>query len=776
MKLTALWGLAVLGGFASPSLPARVFNLRLRTKLLLSFVALSAGLTCATLLVVQRSAQVQLQHQVEQDARNATLMFQVMEHQHEAALSRTADLLASLAYMRNGDATAIKDASEDPWKSDDCNMFALADKKGKILSLHSTNPVFPVAVAEQMLHRSLSSGTMSGWWINDKIVYQVDVQRFYDGPPSKNNLMGTVVVGRSLDGPAASELARISSSKILFRYGNDVVVSTLDPLEERDAVRQFQEQPTRKLVTIGNERYSASSVDLTPGSLPTASVVILKSYKEAEAYLVRLNHLLLGLGLVAVLAGGTLVYLISATFTRPLAALVEGVHALKEGDFAYPLKVSGGDELAEVTRAFDGMRGTLQRNESQRQQLEEQLRQAQKMEALGRLAGGVAHDFNNLLTVIKGHSELLIDRMKPADPFYGSTQQITRTADRAASLTRQLLAFSRMQVLQPRILDLNTLVADMSKLLRRLVREDIEFCFRLGNSLGQVKADPGQLEQVLLNLTVNASDAMPQGGKLTIETKKLMVDEAYAHARPPLRPGHYVQLVVSDTGHGMDAATRSRIFEPFFTTKESGKGTGLGLATVYGVVRQSGGHIWVESSPGNGARFEIYLPQVVEKEEGLSYERVPARSRRGSETILVVEDEEEVRSLASEFLRSAGYEVLTAKDGVEALEVAERLGSAIQLLLTDVVMPKMRGTQLAQELKVRFPALRIVYMSGYLEQDTCSGEVLQEAIVLQKPFSRDMLIRQIGEAFEDAANALEIPVSVHIKPHLRPALKSGFQQ
>jgi nitrogen-specific signal transduction histidine kinase/ActR/RegA family two-component response regulator len=395
------------------------------------------------------------------------------------------------------------------------------------------------------------------------------------------------------------------------------------------------------------------------------------------------------------------------------------------------------------------MRSTLQRNEAQREQLEGQLRQSQKMEALGRLAGGVAHDFNNLLTVIKGHSELLLDRMKVADAFYGSTQQIMKTADRAASLTRQLLAFSRMQVLQPKILDLNTLVADMSKLLRRLVREDIEFSFRLGDSLGRVKADPGQIEQVLLNLTVNASDAMPQGGKLTIETRKLKVDAAYALARPPLRLGHYVQLVVTDTGHGMDAATMSRIFEPFFTTKESGKGTGLGLATVYGVVSQSGGFIWVESSPGNGARFEIYLPRVSEKEEAVSYERASGRSRGGSETVLVVEDEDEVRALASEFLSSAGYSVLTAKDGLEALEISERLGGAIQLLLTDVVMPKMRGTELAQEMKARFPRLRVVYMSGYLEQDPCCAAILEKAIVLQKPFSRDSLVREIGDAFED---------------------------
>jgi signal transduction histidine kinase/ActR/RegA family two-component response regulator len=740
--------MAFLSGFFPQALPTSVTNLRLRTKLLVSFVMLSAGLTCATLLVVRRSAEVQMQHQVEQDARNATLMFQVMEHQHQMALSKTADLLASVAYMRNGDTTAIEDASADPWKSDDCNMLALADKKGHIVSLHSTGSTFPTATAEVMLRRSLSSGNNTAWWINDKNAYQVVLQRFYDGSPIKGNLLGTVVVGRSMDSRAASDLGRISSSQILIRFGIEAVVSTLSPLREREVLNQLQDDPGGQELYIEKEKFFVSSVDLSPGSLPTTNLVILKSYKEAEAYLAGLNHLLLGLGLVAVLAGGTLVYLISDTFTRPLAVLLEGVHALQEGDFAYPIEARGGDELAEVTRAFDGMRGTLQRNEAQREQLEEQLRQAQKMEALGRLAGGVAHDFNNLLTVIKGHGELLVDRMKPTDVFYGSTRQIMKTADRAASLTRQLLAFSRMQVLQPKILDLSALVADMSKMLRRLVREDIEFSFRLGDSLGRVKADPGQLEQVLLNLTVNASDAMPHGGKLTIETQRMKVDEKHAHARPPLRPGKYVQLVVTDTGHGMDAVTMSRIFEPFFTTKEQGKGTGLGLATVYGVVRQSGGFIWVESSPGKGARFEVYLPQAVGKEEEDLRERATGSSRRGTETILVVEDEDEVRSLACEFLQMSGYSVLTAKDGVEALEVSNRLGGSIQLLLTDVVMPKMHGTELAKKLKADFPSLKIVYMSGYLEQDTCSREILEKAFVLQKPFSRDTLIRQIAEAFE----------------------------
>lgn len=739
----------MLTGVLSRALPAGAPGLRLRTKFLLSFVMVTAGLTCATLLIVRGNAQAQMQHQIEQDARNATLMFQVMEHQHLIALRRKADLLAELAYMRNGDPTAIEEASGDPWKSDDFNMFALADKKGKIVAVQSTTSDLPAAVAEEMLRESLKRGWMSGWWANDKNIYQVVLVPYYEGPSIKGNLLGTVVAGRAMDARAVSDLGRISSSQVIFRYGENAVVSTLSPLQENEVVKQIQAEPGREQVQIDNQAYFVSSVNLPASTHPTASLTVLKSYKQAAANLTRLNHLLLGLGLVAVLAGGAMVFLISDTFTRPLAVLLKGVRALEEGNFTYPIEARGGDELARVTRAFDGMRGTLQQNEAKRQQLEEQLRQAQKMEALGRLAGGVAHDFNNLLTVIKGHSELLIDRMKPTDVFHGSTQQIVKTADRAASLTRQLLAFSRMQVLQPRILDLNTLVADMSKLLRRLIREDIEFSFRLGDSLGRVKADPSQLEQVLLNLTVNASDAMDQGGKLTIETRNLVADEAYARARQQLKPGRYVMLAVTDTGHGMDAVTKSRIFEPFFTTKEPGKGTGLGLATVYGIVSQSGGFIWVETAPGNGTRFEIYLPAAAEKEDATSYERRPRRAERGSETVLIVEDDEEVRSLASDFLRGAGYHVLTAEDGKEALEISERMGSAIQLLLADVVMPKMRGPELARRLRARFPEIKIVFMSGYLDQDTSREEILQEASVLQKPFSRDALLRQIRGAFDD---------------------------
>jgi signal transduction histidine kinase/ActR/RegA family two-component response regulator len=723
-------------------------NLRLRTKFLLSLVLITACLTCATLLVVRRSAQMRVQREIQQEALNTVLTFEVVQHQHQVTLSRKADLLASVAFMRNGDATTIQDVSEDPWQSGECDLFVLADPSGKIVALHSTIPEFPIATAEQMLARSLQDGSTAGWWYSGSRLYQVVLQPFYDGAPLKGNLLGTVIVGRGID-PAANDLSRGSSSQVAFRYGSEIVASSLDASKARDLARELKAGKPQQELKMDGERFFASSVELTPGATPAVSIIVLKSYSEALAFLENLNHLLVALGLVAVLAGGMLGFAISDRFTRPLESLVEGVQALEKGDFAYPLEAHGGDEVAQVTRAFDRMRGTLKNNESERQQLEEQLRQSQKMEAMGRLAGGVAHDFNNLLTVIKGHSGLLLDRLQAPDSAHGSARQIDKAADRAASLTRQMLAFCRMQVLQPKVLDLNALVSEMSSLLRRLVREDIAFTLQAGESLGRVKADPGQIEQVIMNLTVNAGDAMPEGGKLTIETRNVVVDAQLARQRPPMQPGRYVLLAVVDTGHGMDPNTKARIFEPFFTTKEQGKGTGLGLATVYGVVKQSGGCIWVDSAPGKGARFEVYLPAVDEVEEIARPQETTVTPARRSETVLIVEDEAAVRELASEFMKSAGYTVLAAQDGEEALALVARSEEQIQILLTDVVMPNMRGPELAKRLKALHPDLKVVYMSGYLEFNVGGGEFLDEAFFLQKPFSRHTLVRKVAEALSN---------------------------
>ena len=386
---------------------------------------------------------------------------------------------------------------------------------------------------------------------------------------------------------------------------------------------------------------------------------------------------------------------------------------------------------------------------TERKRLEEQYRQAQKMEAVGRLAGGVAHDFNNLLTIINGYSEMVMERLDFNDPVRGYLEQIKKAGDRAASLTRQLLAFSRQQVLAPRVLDLNALVADVEKMLRRMIGEDISLTISLGSPLGQVKADPGQIEQILMNLAVNARDAMPEGGKLAIETANIELDDAYADRRGVVPPGFYVLLAVSDTGIGMDWETQAHIFEPFFTTKEKGKGTGLGLATVYGIVKQSGGYIWVYSEPGQGTTFKIYLPRVDEPTESLQPSEAAGRSAGGSETILLVEDEEAVRGLTTKILHDLGYKVLESTSPEDALQIGERHHEPIHLLLTDVVLPGMSGRKVAEHLAFLRPGMKLLYMSGYTDNAIIHHGVLEASTAfLQKPFTPATLARKVREVLD----------------------------
>jgi len=405
-------------------------------------------------------------------------------------------------------------------------------------------------------------------------------------------------------------------------------------------------------------------------------------------------------------------------------------------------------------RAIEGPTGEVEAFEmiaedvTERHALEEQLRQSQKMEAVGRLAGGVAHDFNNLLTVIKGYSELMLDQLEPADPMRAEVEEVQRAADRAAALTRQLLAFSRQQVLAPKVIDLNTVVSNMDKLLKRLLGEDIDLFTVLDPRIGTVRADPGQVEQVIMNLAVNARDAMPRGGKLTIETMNVSLDEVYAREHATVKPGNYVMIAVSDTGAGMDAVTKSHVFEPFFTTKELGKGTGLGLSTVYGIVKQSGGYVWVYSELGMGTTFKVYLPRVDAAAEVIR-PQVASDPFRGHETVLLVEDEDGVRALIRQVLHRNGYTVLQASHGGEALLLCERHEGKIDLLLTDVVLTHMSGTELAQRLLKLRPDMRVLYMSGYTDEAIVQHGVLSPGTqFLQKPFTNEFLARMVREVLD----------------------------
>ncbi len=381
---------------------------------------------------------------------------------------------------------------------------------------------------------------------------------------------------------------------------------------------------------------------------------------------------------------------------------------------------------------------------------QEQFRQAQKMEAVGRLAGGVAHDFNNLLTAIRGYADLLLMELDEGFPLRREIEEIQQAADRAADLTHQLLAFSRKQVLQPKVLDLNAVVSDMDKMLRRLIGEDIDLITVLRPGLGMVKVDPGQIEQVIMNLAVNARDAMPDGGRLTIETANVVLSDEYAARAETVRPGPHVMLTVTDTGCGMDEDTKQRLFEPFFTTKELGKGTGLGLSTVYGIVKQSSGSIWVYSEPGKGTSFKIYLPRLPAGEGERRGEKGPRQAPRGRETILLVEDEDVVRMLAAEIMRKSGYQVLEAADGAEALALVEGRKSFIDLMVTDVVMPEIGGRQLVERIPAFLAGMKVLYMSGYPDEAIGRHGFLEPGTpFLQKPFTADGLLRKIRDVLDE---------------------------
>ena len=738
---------------------------QLRTKFLLSLLAISAGLTTATLFIVRSTMRAQVTEALQDDLRNSINTYQTFEKQRQASSTQSARLIANLPYLRalmtTRDTVTIADGSDDIWRLSKSDLLVLTDPSGKIQALRTHWPAFQPEMAQAQIHRLLDRDKPRDWWLGAGHLYEVWIQPIYFGEASDTTITGYLVVGYEVDQALARDFSRVASSEVAFHLGDRIIASTLAPQQNLELERTaFHNARPLSLdaqeLRLGDEQYLMTTLHLSNDASTPVSLTVLKSLDKASTYLSQLNRLLLVLGLLSVMAGSILVFLISKSFMKPLANLVAGVRALERGDYNYPLEDKAGDEVAEVTHAFVTMRETLAKTEQEQKLLEQRLRQAHKMEAVGRLAGGVAHDFNNLLTIIRGHGDLLLERGIENSSQRNSVEQIKKAGDRAVAMTRQLLAFSRLQVLQPRVIDLNAVIAEMGKMLPRLIGEDIEYQFTPESGLARVKADPGQIEQVIMNLAVNARDAMPSGGKLHVRTRNIELDDAEARRRPPMAPGMYVLFSVSDTGQGMDEKTKAHIFEPFFTTKEVGKGTGLGLATVYGIVKQSGGFIWVESSPGQGATFDIYLPQASEEISRKEQETKPAAIPRGSETVLVVEDQDGVRELAAEFLRTNGYSVLEAVDGVEALEVARRFGRTIHVVLTDIRMPRMGGTELAKKFKALQPDAKFILMSGYSEQLGDQNEKPGERFfVLPKPFSMNSLtsaVRQVlaGQSFKKA--------------------------
>jgi len=471
-----------------------------------------------------------------------------------------------------------------------------------------------------------------------------------------------------------------------------------------------------------------------------------QSYREAIHIYQRTRTAFLVIGLTATLCAILLIVFLTRSITSPLARGVRFVNRVAEGDYSPLEEEFSRDEAGVLLQALNHMVKKINEIKS----LEQQLVQAQKLENVGRLAGGIAHDFNNLLTVIGGFSDLALRKVNGNESLKHNILEIQKASERAGNLTRQLLAFSRRQVLEMKIVDLNLLLKDLEKMLGRVIRENIEIKIIPAMDLGKVWVDPGQMEQVILNLVVNARDAMPSGGRLIIETTNAEVDEFFCQNHLGAVPGQYVRLTVSDTGIGMSAEIKEQAFEPFFTTKEKGKGTGLGLSTVYGIVKQSGGYIWVDSEEGCGTSFNIYFPRREGQADALTLTEETRALQLRNETILLVEDESLVRTLTSTILRGHGYQVYEASDGLEALQLVQKNKlKFIHLLLTDVIMPKMSGKELAERLISRHPDLRVLYTSGYTNEVIARHGILEDnTAFLQKPFTPKSLARKVQEVLD----------------------------
>jgi signal transduction histidine kinase/ActR/RegA family two-component response regulator len=704
-------------------------------------------LTASVLVLVQARVRTQVRTDLASTLRTESRVYAEIERLRREQSQQSAELIAGQpslkALMSTNDRPTVEDGSLSILPSCHADVLILENPSGEMLALHAkSSDVTPVVVKPLMQ----SSTRDEDWWFINGHLYDVNLVAIVAGTGAEERVLGRMALGHEVRRETILNSADLGKSAFTFERKGKVLLSSLpaeawpeleaalpEDTAQPNAVREFE---------VRGERYLASFAEL-PGDHPVR-LYYLQSYDQATSFLHALNRMLLILGAVAVFAGTVIAFLLSRQITRPLEQLVVGTQALQKGDFEFQIPIRGNDEVADLGRAFDEMRDSLKKSR------EGMLRSA-RLEAVGRLAGGVAHDFNNLVMIIKGYSDMLLDSATPQSRPH--LEEIKRAGDRASSLTRQLLAFSRKQILEPQILDPNQTVRSMVKMLRVLIGEDIELVTSLSDEIGRVQADPGQLEQVVMNLAVNARDAMPNGGKLVIETQSCHLDDAYVATNSEASTGDYFLIAVTDNGIGMSKQTQAQIFEPFFTTKELGKGTGLGLATVYGIVKQSRGHISVYSEIDHGTTFKVYLP-ALHKTAPLAAPLKAGSPVKGVGTVLLVEDEPALRALAVASLEKLGYTVLEAGNGLEALSVFEKHPAKIDVVVADIVMPRMGGPELVEKLRAKRDDFAVIFMTGYTEASVLeNAKIGIGSVLLNKPFSADVLAAKINELQQKARTA-----------------------
>ncbi|MBI4540554.1 MAG: HAMP domain-containing protein [Gemmatimonadetes bacterium] len=730
-------------------------RLSFRAKLLVALVGTVGLLLTVILVIVRGQTQRQIDRVVELATTRSRDAFAEQERVLDDQLVRLGlrlaegvRVLAALqAALESGDPLVLAAAAADELKlaGFERGLLSFTDAEGRpLLSFVAAQPVELPAVAEDpLVERVLREGAANvfGYRLVSDTLYAVHVLplEFF------GQLLGTLTLGFPVGDDLARDFGSVIDAEVCFVARGRCVASTAAADSAlRSAMVAHAGGTTPRLSARSQGRWILVSDRLSTGSSTEGWRVIAVRVDEVLMPLERIGRAASFAGAAALALAIVLGVILSRGLTNPVRELVAATQRLGRGEFDTRVDVKSGDEIGILARAFNEMI-------TQRRALEEELRQAQKMEAVGRLAGGIAHDFGNVLTVIKSATELLLQEMRAEDPRREDLEQVRQAADRATGLVRQLLAFSRRQVFEPQVMDLTSVLSTELKMLRRLLSADVEVVMDLESDLGAVRGDPGHIGQVLMNLVVNARDAMPAGGRLSITTRNVELDEDSARRRVAAKPGPYVVLDVSDTGVGMSKEVQERIFEPFFTTKDVGKGTGLGLATVYGLVRQAGGHIEVHSEPGRGSTFRIYFPCCEEQpaRPGVPRSQPAVRPATGTETIFVIEDDSGIRAVVRKILSRQGYTVIEAATAAEAVSIARGHSGTIHLLLTDIGLPDGSGTELAELITSKRPETQVLCMSGYAEGEARRFEESQlRWAFLEKPFSPEILIRRVREVLD----------------------------